>query len=53
VEPADVDSGCLGAEPSTPTREIIEDRESIQIADLIEEAWTKVESRNKNKKKRK
>lgn len=48
-----VESNVLEEDPSTPVRNNLGDNRYGDLADLIEEAWTKVASRKKYKKKRK
>jgi hypothetical protein len=48
-----VESDVLEEDPSTPVRNKLEDNRYGDLADLIEEAWTKVASRKKCKKKKK
>lgn len=53
VQPVELKSGSLEVDPSSPDRDILEDKSSIQIVDLVEAAWNKIESRKKNKNKNK
>jgi hypothetical protein len=43
----------LVEEPSTPVASNLDADKYDQLADLVEEAWTKIASKKKNKKKRK
>lgn len=49
----DIESNSSDLDLNTPVKSRVEDSKHNQLADLIEEAWTKVVSTKKNKKKRK
>jgi hypothetical protein len=52
VNTIDGQSGILEEDPSTPVRNNLDDHKYDQIADLVEEAWTKVVRRKKIRRKR-
>lgn len=53
VNTVELEEGALEAEPSTHVRTDGNTRSSFQLVDLIEEGWTKVGSRKKNRRRKK